>query len=119
MQPRLDKELKALSAAGGEIREAEISSVALDDGNHVVGIFGVLHALTPPAKLTHLDQVQLTPRQLDVLRRLAMGQSTRDIAADLHLSLETVRNHIRGILKTLGVHSRIEALARARQLGVI
>jgi DNA-binding NarL/FixJ family response regulator len=49
-----------------------------------------------------------------VLRLLEHGHSTKQIADELHLSTETVRNHIRGILRTLRVHSRIEAVAVAR-----
>ena len=37
------------------------------------------------------------------------------LAGELHLSLETVRNHVRGILRALGVHSRLEAVAVARR----
>ena len=48
---------------------------------------------------------------------LEHGRSTNQIAAELHLSKETVRNHIRHILQALGVHSRIEvAVARHEHL---
>jgi DNA-binding NarL/FixJ family response regulator len=57
----------------------------------------------------------LTPRQAEVLRLLEHGRSTDQIADELHLSRETVRNHIRHILQALGVHSRLEAVAVARQ----
>ena len=57
----------------------------------------------------------LTPRQTEVLRLLEHGRSTGDIAQELHLSRETVRNHIRHLLQALGVHSRLEAVALARQ----
>jgi len=56
----------------------------------------------------------LTPRQWEVLRLLEQGRTTDQIASELHLSRETVRNHIAALLKTLGVHSRIEAVALAR-----
>jgi DNA-binding NarL/FixJ family response regulator len=49
-----------------------------------------------------------------VLRLLEQGRSTKQIAGELHLSPETVRNHIRHLMKTLGVHSRLEAVAIAR-----
>jgi len=57
----------------------------------------------------------LTPRQAEVLRLLEHGRSTDQIAEELHLSRETVRNHIRHLLQALGVHSRLEAVALARQ----
>jgi DNA-binding NarL/FixJ family response regulator len=49
------------------------------------------------------------------LRLLDQGRSTSEIARELHLSVETVRNHIRHVLKALGVHSRLEAVAVARR----
>jgi DNA-binding NarL/FixJ family response regulator len=50
-----------------------------------------------------------------VLRLLEHGRSTRQIAQQLHLSPETVRNHVRAVLRALGVHSRLEAVALARR----
>jgi DNA-binding NarL/FixJ family response regulator len=44
---------------------------------------------------------------------LAQGYSTAQIAEELHLSVETVRNHIRRLFHALGVHSRLEAVAVA------
>jgi DNA-binding NarL/FixJ family response regulator len=46
---------------------------------------------------------------------LEHGRSTIQIAAELHLSTETVRNHIRHILRALGVNSRLEAVALTRR----
>jgi DNA-binding NarL/FixJ family response regulator len=53
----------------------------------------------------------LTPRQGEVLNLLERGRSTEQIAAELHLSTETVRNHIRHVLRALGARSRLEAVA--------
>jgi DNA-binding NarL/FixJ family response regulator len=50
-----------------------------------------------------------------VLRLLQQGRSTDQIAAELSLSRETVRNHIRHLLRALGVHTRLEAVAVARR----
>ena len=46
---------------------------------------------------------------------LEHGRSTRQIAQELHLSQETVRNHVRHVFRALGVHSRLEAVALARR----
>jgi DNA-binding NarL/FixJ family response regulator len=46
---------------------------------------------------------------------LERGRSSKQIAAELHLSTETVRNHVRHILRALGVNSRLEAVAVAHQ----
>jgi PAS domain S-box-containing protein len=89
----------------------EVSAVPLMGGERVVGVFGLLtgpheEATTPPA--------HLTPRQAEVLRLLEQGRSTKQIAQELHLSTETVKNHVRHLLRALGVNSRLEAVAAAR-----
>jgi len=91
----------------------EISSVPLVQGDHVVGVFGQVSDLVEqPHEHTELP---LTPRQAEVLELLELGRSTRQIAAELHLSVETVRNHIRHLLQAMGAHSRLEAVAIAHQ----
>jgi PAS domain S-box-containing protein len=62
---------------------------------------------------------QLTPRQREILGLIASGHSTSEIAHVLTLSTETVRNHVRSVLAALGAHTRLEALAAARQLGIL
>jgi DNA-binding NarL/FixJ family response regulator len=62
---------------------------------------------------------QLTHRQLEVLRLLAEGRSTCEIAAQLGLSQTTVRNYVANLLAALGVHSRLQAVVAARKLGLI
>jgi DNA-binding CsgD family transcriptional regulator len=54
-----------------------------------------------------------------VLRHLAVGASTEQIARELNISVETVRNHIRAVLRKLGARSRLEAVAKARSQGLI
>jgi len=61
----------------------------------------------------------LTPRQIEILGYLAGGLNTRQIAERLWLSRATVRNHVSGIFAGLGCHSRLEAVAKARELGLI
>jgi two-component system NarL family response regulator len=61
----------------------------------------------------------LTPRQLEILGYLADGLNTRQIAERLWLSRATVRNHVSGIFLGLECHSRLEAVAKARRLGLI
>ncbi len=62
---------------------------------------------------------RLTPRQRQVLTLLADGVPAKVIAARLELAEPTVRNHIRAILRTLGAHSQLEALATARRLELV
>lgn len=61
----------------------------------------------------------LTPRQLDVLRLLAEGKSTREIAQELILSQTTVRNHVAGLITALGVHTRLQAVIAAKRAGLL
>ena len=61
----------------------------------------------------------LTPREKEVLRLMAEGTSSRDIAARLGISYTTVRTHIRSLGSKLGVHSKLEAIVKARELALI
>ncbi|MBI3988341.1 MAG: PAS domain-containing protein [candidate division NC10 bacterium] len=55
----------------------------------------------------------LTPRERDVLRLIAKGETAKEIADTLHISTATARNHTQRILGKLGVHTKLEALALA------
>jgi DNA-binding CsgD family transcriptional regulator len=109
-----------LQTPGGDRVLAEVHAVAIEGGERVVGVFGIISPprkpKTRPASLPHRG---LTPRQLEVLDHLSNGMSTDQIAAALGIQRETVRNHVRGILRTLGVHSRLEAVVQARRRGLL
>lgn len=102
-----------LVSPSGERVKVEVSSVRMRDGNRIVGIFGQVSDIDreDEARPPH---PALTPRQVEILRMLERGRSTQQIAAELHLSVETVRNHVRRLLRALGVHTRLEAVAVAR-----
>lgn len=102
---------------GGERVQIELSSCALREGHRIVGVFGLVRQQDESAQPN--PHPHLTPRQNQVLHLLARGHSTSQIAAELHLSVDTVRNHIRRMLRTLGAHSRIEALAIAHREGIL
>ena len=101
-----------LVSTSGKRVAVEISAVPLMNGERVVGVFGLFegHATDRPTA----PHPHLTPRQVEVLRLLEQGRSTKQIAAELHLTTETVRNHIRRLFRALGVNSRLEAVAAAR-----
>jgi DNA-binding NarL/FixJ family response regulator len=61
----------------------------------------------------------LTPRQLEVFKLLSEGKNAKEVGGELCLSRATVRNHIRSLLGALGAHSQLEALAKARQFGIL
>ena len=107
-----DNRAVAIGADGKRI-SGEVSAVPLKRGGHVIGVFGQVLELdkeTPPPPPQHL-----TPRQTEVLRLLERGHSTKQIAQELHLSTDTVRNHIRHLMRALGAHSRLEAVVLARR----
>jgi DNA-binding NarL/FixJ family response regulator len=62
---------------------------------------------------------RLTPREKEVLRLMAEGFPSRSIASKLGISYTTVRTHIRGLGSKLAVHSKLEAIVKARELGLI
>jgi len=101
-----------LLSTAGERVAVEISAVPLMNGGRVVGVFGLLEER--PGDGPTAPHPHLTPRQVEVLRLLEQGRSTKQIAAELHLSTETVRNHVRRLFQALGVNSRLEAVAAAR-----
>jgi DNA-binding NarL/FixJ family response regulator len=61
----------------------------------------------------------LTAREKEVLRLMAEGLPSRGVAARLGISYTTVRTHIRSLGSKLGVHSKLEAIVKARELGLI
>jgi len=113
--PVTDYEVDVITADGVR-RRAEISSVPVEDGDHCHAFFGVV--LIGEPRGTAKD-TRLTPRQNEVLHLLGEGASTDQIASVLHLSRETVRNHVRNILRALGAHSRLEAVATAHRQGLL
>ncbi|CAL4860700.1 MULTISPECIES: response regulator transcription factor [Microbacterium] len=65
------------------------------------------------------ERSPLTDRELDVLRAGARGETIAEIAASLHLSAGTVRNHVSSILGKLGLATRQQAAITARERGWI
>jgi len=61
----------------------------------------------------------LTERELAVLRLLPSGLSNREIGRELYVSVNTVRSHLQGLYRKLGVATRAEAVAHARELGLL
>jgi DNA-binding NarL/FixJ family response regulator len=74
---------------------------------------------TAPASVAEPHRFDLTGRELEVLRLLAEGFSTRSISEELFISNNTARNHVQRLIAKLGAHSRLEAVATARRTGVL
>lgn len=62
--------------------------------------------------------VSLTPREQEILSELCLGKTNKDIARDLDLQPVTVKLHVRGVCKKLGVTNRTQAVIKAFELGV-
>jgi DNA-binding NarL/FixJ family response regulator len=75
----------------------------------------LLSERSEPAPVTE----PLTPRELEVLHLLANGASTATAAASLGISTATLRAHVQAVLRKLGAHSRLEAVAEAARLGLV
>ena len=92
----------------------------LRSNDEIVGVLILAFEVGRP--LSQLDrdpQPRLTPRQREILELIASGASTSVMATTLTLSTETVRNHVRNVLRELQVHTRLEAIAAARRIGLL
>ena len=101
-----------------------VSSVPFWERGKITGVFGVAYPAGAgsggaPRSNGSAEIPELTGRQFEALALLAEGLGTRVIARQLGIAEETARNHIRGILSQLGVHSRLEAVVRAYRLGLL
>lgn len=72
-----------------------------------------LASVQPPQSVQSIPGQSVTPRQLDVLKLLAEGRSTKDIARQLNLGVGTVKVHLAGVYRALGARNRMEAVVRA------
>jgi DNA-binding CsgD family transcriptional regulator/tetratricopeptide (TPR) repeat protein len=111
----------------GDRQAAEAAARAAHETATRLGADPLRAALETLARRGRLDlspnvpqapEAGLTPRELEVLRLLAEGRSNRQIAEQLFISGKTASVHVTHVLAKLGVHSRLEAAARAHQLGL-
>jgi LuxR family maltose regulon positive regulatory protein len=70
----------------------------------------------PPAPLV---TVELSRRERDVLERVARMMSTQEVAADLYVSVNTVKTHLKSVYRKLAVNRRGDAVRRARELRLL
>ncbi|HEY8199773.1 MAG TPA: HD domain-containing phosphohydrolase, partial [Actinomycetota bacterium] len=79
-----------------------------------------LPALLEQLRPTHRGLgAALTPREVEVLRLVAQGRSNKDIAGELGLSRDTLRNHVQSILDKLQAPSKLQAVATAAREGIL
>ncbi len=104
----------------GTLRGVRAQHLPLRSGDTIVGVLILAFDVDqPPFPSVGEAEPRLTPRQREVLDLIASGLSTSEIAQKLTLSTETVRNHVRSVLRELHVHTRLEAIAAARRRGLL
>lgn len=67
----------------------------------------------------HLSEESLTPREIAVLQCVAMGKPNKRIAAELMISEDTIKGHLKNIMEKMGVHNRTHAVIIGIQRGII
>ena len=75
------------------------------------------HARSVLAELAPGDPLHPTRKEIEVLRLVASGKKNREVAEELHLSVNTVEYHLRNLFTKLGASSRTDALMRAQRSG--
>jgi PAS domain S-box-containing protein len=107
--------------ASGQLRGVRAQHLPLRSGGVIVGVLILaFDARRPPSGTIDPEpQPRLTPRQSEILGLIASGLSTSEIATQLTISRETVRNHLRSLFSELHAHTRLEAIAAAQRLGLL
>jgi two-component system NarL family response regulator len=82
-------------------------------------LFAALRDLLRHHGTTTARSPELTGRELEILTLVGSGKTSREIAEELYISENTVRNHVRNVLDKLGLKSRFEAVTWAQREGLI
>jgi DNA-binding CsgD family transcriptional regulator len=108
-----------VGCADGERRRVAVNSIPVRNADgEMIGTFG-LASVVDDAEPPHPRPPALSTRERETLTLLAAGCSTNQMAQHMGVAAETVRNHVKRLLRRLDAHSRLEAVAKARELGLI
>ena len=110
-EPALVQAARDAGAAGFVSKETEAERLA-----------AILHKMLNDPHYTNFPVVnlpKLSPRELEVLRLMASGQSNKEIAQSLGLSPDTIKDHLENLYRKLEVADRVTAAKRAQQLGLV
>ena len=106
--------------AQGRLRGVRLQHLPLGSLGTIVGVLILAFDVSQPIpKPSVIQREPLTPRQTQILDLIASGASTAEIATQLAVSTDTVRNHVRSLMQKLQAHTRLEAIAAARRLGLL
>jgi NarL family two-component system response regulator LiaR len=107
----IDELIRGISAAalGESLISPQIAAKVLRE----------LRAARPAPRAPDRMSTELTDRELEVLRLIANGRDNSQIAAELHISAKTVKNHISNILMKLQIENRIQAAVYAVRSGIV
>src|SRR6266851_3301016 len=81
-------------------------------------VLQLLRQMSGTTAEAHLESTQLTRREHDVLRLIVLGQTNREIAGTLNLTVSTVKTHVEHVIGKLEVSDRTQAAVRAIELGL-
>src|SRR2546421_196942 len=101
----------SLRIPGADLLAALTSAPLKNDDGTMIGSFGLIRVLgemEPSAERAP----RLSPRELETLTLLAAGYSTAQMGEQMGIANETVRNHVKGVLRSLDARSRVEAGAK-------
>jgi LuxR family maltose regulon positive regulatory protein len=108
------------------LRQAGLRGVASHHVGQLLAAFGSgereprpMEEAAPQAMPSSAFVEALTEREVEVLRLIDVGLSNREVADRLYISLNTVRTHVKSLYGKLNVHSRTQAISRARDLGLL
>lgn len=117
-------EAKKLGAAG--VLSKDLSVAEITDALDVIAEGGAAFEPVPASgarAVTSRQQpgprYELTPREREVLRRIVVGQSTRQMASEMNIAISTLRTYVKNLLSKLGTHSRLQAAAMASREGLL
>lgn len=106
------------TAEDGELREAIVRCARGESVLSPAMTGKLVDAFRAPARAEPQGLAVLSPRERDVLRELARGDSNKEIARTLDIAETTVKIHVQGILRKLGLASRVQAAVFASERGL-
>lgn len=106
-------------AGSDELQRALLAAIRSESPVPRRMIPGVLRRVADQTPLSHATNVPLTSREMQILRGLAKGSTSKHLAKDLGLKVSSIDTHLRNLYRKLGASNRGEAVSAAMKLGLI